>query len=368
MRATVSAADFAAALKQSVSVGVTTMPVLQHALIATGPDCLVLETSDSEVYVRTRMPAQVQVEGSQLLRADLLPPVAAVEGEIDIHKEGRLYRGRSRFTIPGMIPGSWPGLETIDWQPMEVEPGELAGAIDAVAYAATEDDARTYLRGLNVESGLAWSGDGSSLALSRLNYLGPAVKLPKRQVKRVRDMLGEGAELFVGNVVGKGAGMLRVDTEDSQLFVHLPDAGGLNIAGAARGIRYHDQPMVLDRPRLVAALRRFLPFARVGEAVRGIATVAIEATGEDLLLTDRLGENVESICDLLHGDTRMADIGQWRMGVDANRLLPAASALQGDHLELYRPDSAAGGNVSWLLLPPGGSTDELAHFIAPIAL
>lgn len=368
MRATVSAADFAAALKQSVSVGTTPMPVLQHALIATGPDCLVLETSDSEVYVRTQIPAQVEAEGVQLLRTDLLPPVAAVEGEIDIHKEGRLYRGRSRFTIPGMLPDQWPGLETVEWQPMEMEPAALAAAIDAVAYAATEDDARTYLRGLNLGGGLAWSGDGSSLALFRLNYLGPAVKLPKRQVKRVRDMLAEGVELFVGNIAGNGAGMLRVDSKDSQLFVHLPDAGGLNIAAAARGIRYHEEALVMDRPRLVAALRRILPFARVGSAVRGIATVAIEATGEDLLMTDRLGQNVESIRDLLAEGTDVSSLGAWRLGIDAHRLLPAVSALQGGQLDLYRPSEASGTNTAWLLTPRGGSPDELAHFIAPIAL
>ena len=370
MRATVNAADLAAALKQSVAVGATTMPALQHALIATAPDGLVMETSDSEVWVRTKIPAQVDQEGSQLLRAELLHPVAAGEGDILIRKDGHINRGRSRFVIPGLLPSDWNGLETVEWQPMQVRVEALAEAMDGVAHAVNDDDMRAYLRGLHVTPGWAWCADSSSMALCRLDYDGPGINVPKRQVKRVRDMLVEGATLYVGNVHGGGAGLLRVDTEHSQLFVHLALHSSLDVVGAARTFRYEDKPVVLDRAGLLATVRRFLPFTRLGGGTgkAALTVVTLEATGEDLALADKAGQNVESIGHLLHESTPATGLGNWLAGIDARRLIQTLGAITTDTVCLHRPPAEGAGNRVWLVLPADTRADDLAHYISRIDL
>lgn len=370
MRATVNAADLAAALKQSVSVTATTMPVLQHALIATAPDGLVMETSDSEVTVRTQIPAQVDQEGSQLLRTDLLHPVAAVDGEILIRKDGHLNRGRSRFIIPAMLPAEWPGLEAVEWHPMPVDVAELAAAIDTVAYAVNEDDMRAYLRGLNIVPYWAWCADSASMALCRLDYDGPAINVSKRQIKRLRDMLVDGASLYVGNLRGATAGMLRVDAADSQLFVHLAESAGMNVASAASSFRYVETPVALNRTGLLAALRRFLPFAYVagGTGRAAITVVTLEAADGDLTLADKAGQNVESIGHLLDEASPAEDLGTWRAAIDARRLILTLGAIHTPAVDLHRPADATNSNNCWLVLPRGQDSDEIAHYISRFVL
>lgn len=354
MHVTVQPSDLAAALKLSVAAGRTTMPVLQHALLSARDGVLEMETTDSEIYVRTRVPAEVQTPGDALLFEPLLRPVAAGEGGI-VFTAQRVSRGRSHYQIPRLPPGDFPRPERVQFQPLEgVVATALRQAIAGVAYAADPDDVHVFARAVNVVPGAAWASDGKSLSRVALSYTGPALMIPVWQVPRVLAAMVDGAVVSIGNVRHDRAGMLRIATPDMTTTLALLNGGVPDIRAAFPRQRDDDPGVTLKTSAFIAALRRFLPFTQYKSG----HSAALSLARDQLVLADLRDDNREDLTDCVSEIT-----GSFRFGFNPKWMIEALSAIDTDTVRLTKP--AAAGNSPAVLVPTGADPDEHIHLLAP---
>ncbi|MBB5885432.1 hypothetical protein DYQ93_11610 [Xanthomonas sp. LMG 8992] len=364
MRATVSAGELAAALKTSVTPSNTPHNAILHARLHAAGDTLHLETTDLSVYVRESIAAQVDEAGTILLRESLLRPIAAADGEIRIGGDGKVSRGRSHFRVPALPADQWPDQDDTRWMPLAVDVGALAAAIRAVSHSATDDDLRPALRGLHIDAGFVWGSDGNAMSFARIDYRGPAITLPDAQTRRVLDMLGEGATLEAANIGSGVAGLLRITHGTRQMTARLLSAKPLELTSTIKAFRYDAAAVRIKRDELLAALRRFMPFAWLnGETkAKGLPVVVLMLQAGELILADRAEENRESLAEAV-----IEAPGKFRTGVDPRRLIAALGAIDSNTVALHPPTDGA-PQRGWLLYADQTDKDDGAHFIAPITI
>lgn len=367
MRAFIQADHLAAALKQSVAPATTPQEVLKHASLTTQRDHVVLETTDGIVYLRTLIPAKVDEDGAVLLPAALLAPVAAAAGEIVLRDTGELQRGRSRFRLPVRSHDEWPEQESETWTALDIDAEILRSAIESVSHASAEDDdLRAYLRGLHVVPGMVWASDATSLAFTRLDYAGPALVIPGMPLRRMVGLLGEGATVEVARVAGGQAGKLRVTSGPQSITLRLLDAKPLDMTRSIAGFAHGDASAVLRRADLLAAVRRFMPFASLHNgAKKALPTIILELADGELTLADAREESRESL-----GDSLVESTGKWRAALDPQRLIRALGAIGGELVDLRAPPkrTKAENTDAWRLHPHGADPADHAHYIAPFTL
>lgn len=367
MRATIQAGHLAAALKSSVAPATTPMDVLRHASLTAHRDQLVIETTDGVVYLRTAVPAKVETEGQILLPAALLAPVAAAPGEIALRDTGELQRGRSRFRLPVRPASEWPGQVPEDWEPVDVDAEHLRDAIESVSHASADDsDLRAYLRGLHVVPGMVWASDAKSLAFARLDYTGPVLVIPGQPLRRIVGLLGEGARVEVARVSAGQAGALRITCGPQCITLRLLDSKPLDMPSHLGSLTVGDACATVRRADLLAAVRRFMPFATMHEGTKkAIPTIVLELAGGDLTVADAREESRESLAEAL-----VESSGSWRAGIDAQRLIRALGAIGGELVCLHAPPKRGKSSNTdvWRLHPAGAAPADHAHFIAPLTL
>lgn len=360
MRATVSASALSGALKSSAAARTTTMPVLTHALLRAEVDSLTIETTDTEIYVRVGIDADVAEPGNALLHAGLLTAAAAAEGSITIGGEGDVRRGRSRYSVPVLPPEEFPSAEDAQFTAITVDPLQLREAIAQVQYAAKPDDVRPFCQVVILQPGKVWATDGHRAARVTLDYDGPTACIPARQINHVLSALEEGARVLVANncmarEVGTGlnqrAGLLRIERPGLTVTVRCFDSvlPGIDQLFPANP----RDPLVVERRLLVAALRRFMPF--ISEKIGAVVRLSVHE-GE-LGLSDRKRENMDTV-PLADASTRGADID---VGANAKYLLDVMGVLDSDLVALH-PPTAAGPLV---LLPHNGDIDRAGHIAMP---
>lgn len=364
MRATVHSSDLADALKISVAATKTTMPVLMHALITAGDGRLFMETTDCEVYVRASIPADIEEGGSVLMREALLRPVASVDGSIHLIDDGRVKRGRSNYRIPVMADvAQFPTQEHVKFEPVTVDATLLREAIRAVDYSGDEQrSTSTATKALNVVPGRVWCSDSVQIGRVALDYDGPALAIPIYQVRRVIDSLTDGAKVSVGKLFnGQRASHLRIESDSVQVTMRLVDVAAPDIERILKAFPLSDpHKVVLKRQPLIAALRRFMPFASwSGEKALANFVLIMEGTPTDLTIADRGQENREYLDDMVVSQGK-----PFRFGFDPKRMVDALNAIGTDTVELYPPQENKVGNAMFLV-PTGSSCDDVSHLLAP---
>ena len=360
MRATVSASALAGALKSSAAARTTTMPVLTHALLQADTDSLTLETTDTEIYVRVSIDAQVSSPGSALLHAGLLSAASAADGDIAISGEGDVRRGRSRYSVPVLPAGDFPTAEVVQFTPVVIDPLQLREAIAQVQYAAKPDDVRAFCQTVNLQTGRVWATDGHRAARVAVDYDGPTVCIPVRQIAHVLGALEEGARVLVAksgaasevNVSApQRAGLLRIERKGVTVTVRCYDT---TLPSVDQLFPVHPRdPIVVERKLLAAALRRFMPF--ISEKIGAVVRLSVHE-GE-LGLSDRKRENMDTV-PLSAASTPGAEID---MGANAKYLLDVLSVIDGDLVALH-PPTAAGPLV---LMEHNGDIDRAGHIAMP---
>lgn len=364
MRATVSSSDLDAALKLSVAANKTTMPVLQHALVTAGDGTLSVETSDCEIWVRSTMPAQVDEPGAALLLESLLRPIASGAGQIRLGGDGKDNRGRSNYVVPVMPADGFPQQDPANFRALTIDPMALRAAIRAVAYSGENDAPATYMRALYIVPGGAWCTDGKQIGRARIDYDGPLMALPVGQVPRVLAALQPGATLAVGNKRNNYGGALRIDAPPLQLTVRLMQSAPPDIERVIASATVREEYVVLKRAAVIAALRRFMPFAQWGGGKTYTNwTVSLEAAKGELTLADRNDDNRECLTDAateIHGNFRFA--------LDPKRLLDAVNAIDTDTFTLHPPGDAGTSPHAVVLLPAGAAVSDCVHLLAPIVI
>ena len=115
MKLTVETKALAAALRQASVCAKKVDGILGHALLEAADDGLTISAFDMVREVKTRIPAQIEAEGSRSARASLLTSLAnsASHDEVRIEFDGAKLRarsGRSGFDIPNCDPDAYRGL------------------------------------------------------------------------------------------------------------------------------------------------------------------------------------------------------------------------------------------------------------------
>lgn len=364
MHATIDSSVLASALKASVSPNTTPHPTLMHALISAHGDSLVLETTDSETYMRHTLPCTVHESGAALLRVSLLRPIAAAPGDIVLRDDGRVSRGRSNFKVPASDIKAWPAERDEAWQPVNIDPLTLAAAIKSAGYAADDETIYTNIRGLHIDGGLVWGSDGVSLSYMAVDYSGPSITIPDTQVARFAALLQEGAVIEIGSINGDIAGVIRVTSGEQQLSVRLLGAKSTDIRGFVRSSCYSSEHSAIKREPFLAAVRRFMPFAAVlGETkAKGLPVIVLAMTNGELYVTDRAEENREVISDAV-----LTAGPDFRAALDPRRLVRSLAAVDSNVVALHAPEKDK-ARASWLLYEDQGDHAAAAHLVMQINL
>ncbi len=362
MRATVTSQQLGSALKLSVASARTPMSILQHALITAHEGRLAVETTDTEVWVRTSFPADVEKTGSCMLLEALLRPIASVDGDIRISDEGKVSRGRSHFRVPVLPPGDFPLPDKASYLPLDLDAGELRSAIKAVSYCGEDAAPTSFMKALHVSDNSVWCTDGKQIGRVRIAYNGPHISIPIAQIPRVLCALHDDAKIHVGNVKDGNAGVLAVSGPEVEVVLRLLAHPAPNMEAIIQKAEVTDEHVVLKRSQLIAALRRFMPFAQwMGSNKLANWLVVVECARGELILTDRNGDNRESLDDAV-----VSVAGDFRFGMDPKRLLETVNAIETDTLTLHPPGDPKGNPWASVLLPAGASFDDIVHLVSPI--
>lgn len=346
MHITLSSDALAAAMKSSVAVSNSTLPILADTLIRTeGRGRVSFRTTDMEVDVVAYADATVHNDGAQCLAAHLLRPVVAQAGDISI-KADVLTRGRSRYKIGGHPVDAFPSADVGQtWKQIDIDPLAVAAALRAVSYAVDSTNVQRQWAGVMLVNDTAWGCDGQRGAYADLAWAGPSVALPQRQVERVIEALVPGAVIEVGNAAGGRAALLRVRTDCLTLSLRLLDIQPFQFRTAIESKLPGDTaPRVRFRTTALKALvRQFVPFSEYLAGKTKLRFVELVRENDEVLLTDRTGDTREALTPSLdshHGRP-------FREAMNPKFLLDALNVVDSDLVDLW-PGAAAQGMHSIL--------------------
>jgi DNA polymerase III sliding clamp (beta) subunit (PCNA family) len=262
MRVTVPAAAIRSALSRGATgsgAGIK-LPIVGFARIAADGESITVETTDFEATARVTVPAKVHTPGELCIKADLLAAACGVDTDVTID-DGTVSRGRSKLRVPTANPGEFPSLEDLQFAGVDLDPMQLAHAIDVVSYAMASNHSLHFLNGIIVDRGYVAASDGHRLAMVDVGYGGATIVLPRAQVQRIRKLLAPDARFALANVDGGRAGLLCIESGDTRFVVRLIAAAPPDMR-TQMPKRMASSAQVRTKP-LVAALERFTPFAMV---------------------------------------------------------------------------------------------------------
>jgi hypothetical protein len=365
---TIQADALANALRHGVAAARSPHPMLQHVRLRTVLGGMVaVETTDTEVWVQSRIPAQADSDFDLLLRDELLRPVAAAGGELVIHPDGKIRGTHGRYTVPAMPSDDFPDADGGDaWVQAAVDAAELREALRAVSYTAEDDTPAASFRAAFVVPGTVWATDGLQMAVVAAAYDGPRFAIPTHQVSRVLLALQQDdATVSLANVRGNAAGLLRVAGPDLEVSLRLLPPVPHDMAAFVRTVQRGEQTLEIARGPLLAALRRFVPFiayktGRVnGKPAIPVARLAM--VDGVLSLSDRTGEFTEQLVDTV----REATGGDWSIAFDLKRLQAALAAMDAESIT-FHPSARNDTRPLVAITPHGSSLDQVAHLLALI--
>lgn len=354
MHVTTDSKDLIDALKASAYAGKTTMPVLQHVLLRAQGDEILVEATDLEARTAIAIPAQVQEPGSALLPADKLSAAAAGDGTVDIRADGRVTRGRSRFQLAALDAADFPeGQGAERFEPVQADAIELGAAIQQAGYAADEGDPRPACKGVVVRNGYVDSTDGKRMSRIAVDYAGPTILIPSKQLPRLRGLLGAGAELSVANVHSGRAGLLRITSGTHTLILTCIDAQPLGVDAVIGSVDIGGTGITVRRKPLLDAVRRFAPFVNVfAKGERGL--VLVMEKGQLSVRESVDGLNSEDVT----GAVEKAGSGDFIAGLSNRYLSDVLGAIDDDLVDIYLDKRIC------TFLPQGGDISGVAHLVA----
>lgn len=140
---------------QSVVGTSSTIPVLSNVLVEAREDHLALTTTDMELTVTTRVPAEVATPGATTLPAKRLfsvireLPSQPIQMQVDEKNTAQLECGSSFFKIMGLSSEDYPEIPTPEGnQSFTLDPDVLKTMLKSVQYATSVDETRYVLNGI----------------------------------------------------------------------------------------------------------------------------------------------------------------------------------------------------------------------------
>ncbi len=288
-----------------------TLPALSGVRLEVSGDRLVLASTDLEVSSELSIPIQGERDGVALVPGRLLGdvvkslPHAAIEASVDADRL-RLKCGRARFDLRLMPAEDYPPLP----QPAEdastavMKAQDFASMVAQVARAASADDARPVLTGVQLDAGsrglTAAATDSYRLAVRTLPWeeqTEGTVLVPRRALEEAR----RSADSLGGEVrVVFEAAQVTFAFGDRHLTTRLiegkfPDVHQLVPSG-------YDRRLEADRAELIEVVKRV---AVVGDANTTSTPVSLQLTGDTVHVaagSGEVGEAEESLPGALEGD------------------------------------------------------------------
>lgn len=208
-RASLAAAvSFAA----TVAPAKTAKPVLQHVRLSTGLQVLHVRATDLDVAVSIDLPlAEIDTPGCALLpareAAALLREMGGDTVELHSVKHRCTITGDGgSYMLVGEDPDTFPDVEPVEADPIEIPAEQLAGMIRRTVFAAAREDSRYSLGGVMLDaSASATTGtlnlvatDGRRLSICTAVEVGGTVQaraiVPVRALQLVARAIGEWGE------------------------------------------------------------------------------------------------------------------------------------------------------------------------------
>ncbi len=288
-----------------------TLPALSGVRLEVSGDRLVLSSTDLEMASELSIPVQAESDGVALVPGRLLGdvvrtlPNAAVSAEA-AKERLHLACGRAQFDLRLMPAEDFPSLPEpgADAVTVVMKSEEFARTVAQVARAASADDARPVLTGVQLEAtthGLTASAtDSYRLAVRTVPWdqgTERTVLVPRRALEEARrsaELLGSEVRLLLE------AGQVTFAFSDRRLTSRLiegkfPDVRQLIPAGSERRL-------LVDRAALMEVAKRV---AVVGDANTTATPVTLHLTADSVRVTagsGEVGQAEESMPGQLEGE------------------------------------------------------------------
>lgn len=191
----------------------TTLPVLSNVLIEADELGLQLSTTDLDVTITRRIPAEVAETGATTMPARRLAsivrelPTAEIKIEVDADDVATVRSGPSFFKILGLPNAEFPAIgEFGEAKEFTVDQKLLKDALRKTSYSISTDETRYVLNGVNCIIGEGMltlvATDGRRLAMVEQDLEFPAgnesaVIIPTKAVNELQRLLNDEGEMKI---------------------------------------------------------------------------------------------------------------------------------------------------------------------------
>lgn len=248
--------------------GRSTLPILSNVLLEVSGDQLRLLTSDLEMWVDCRIPAENTDDGGITIPAKILNEVVATLPETEVRMatdDGNavsLSCGRSQYTIQGLAAEEFPAPPEPDAAVTLVVPQvNLRQLVRATEFAASSDETRAILTGIL----MVWDGDRLTLVGTNMHRLaldviavegGPPqevrIAVPARALRELLRSLSSDESAAARIDIGQS--QVRFALEHVRITSRIIEGQFPNYERVIPSEAEHT--LTADRAELLAALRR----------------------------------------------------------------------------------------------------------------
>ncbi len=182
MRIIVTKENLVSALSKAVraSSARPTMPILSNILFEASADKLTLTATDSEITIRTWIPALVEEEGATTLPAKKMQQIVAALPNTDVtifsdeNDISTITCKKSTFKVHGIVASNYPEIKEPEYElSFSMKVLDIIRSFTKVVYARSTDDSRKQLNGvvMSIRGGIMTvaATDGRRLAIVEKN-------------------------------------------------------------------------------------------------------------------------------------------------------------------------------------------------------
>ena len=266
----------------------STLPVLSNVLIATDEGRLRLSATNLELGITCWIGAKVHEEGSTTVPARTITELVSTltDKQVDMTLSVRTQTlnvvcGASNTDLKCIDAQEFPPMPVPDpEQGLELNVADLREMIQQVAFAASSDEARPILTGVQVsvsDSSITMSAaDGFRLSIRRATISAPAPQpmsavIPARALNELARIAGDGNKQLT-MVIPRGRGQVIFRAEDTELVSQLIEGAFPDLEQLIPQ-RYNTRTILSTAPFLKACKQAEI-FAREGSHIARINIIA----------------------------------------------------------------------------------------------
>lgn len=322
---------------RAASSRAASLPVLSGLRLDVTEGELQVTGTDLELTIQLTVPVHADRTGSAVVPARLVADIvrALPAGAVEVTSaddELTISSGRSKFAVRPLALGDYPTLAVPDVEPVTLGSKQFASALRQVVRAASSDDARAVLTGVQIsanEAGVKMVATDSyrlavrDLPQSTLLAAGQHVLVPSRALAELQRVLpdGDGAEL----TVRLGAREAVFSTGATRVTTRLIEGDYPNVQNLLP--TSYPNLLTVGRDALLEALRRVKILAQDTPVRLGLGGGTLKLTA----VTNEVGSADEEI-DAAYDGTEMT------VAFNPDYLAAGLDAVEGDEVTLATMD------------------------------